>query len=172
MARNAIWRNASKTTASGLHIPEFRLSLPFGEAVLRLPLGFVADERDMNQKTFVVRCTAIGLDMACSTKQTDADKAKEAAVAILKKHLQQTISAYQEDLDSLENIAVLPKTHAPGPQDGPEPGPDVQPPSDTSVVEKPAKGRRKARKGIQKPDLDTDAKAAAAPKKRGRKKSN
>lgn len=98
-----VWRDVSKTTKTGLTFPEYRLKMPNGEAVLKLDKGAVFDASDHSQYIFHVRCFSAGIASE-STGERDPDKAKKAAVDILRRRMQTTIAEYQENLAALQNV--------------------------------------------------------------------
>lgn len=145
----AIWRDVSKTSKAGLTFPEYRLKMPNGEAVLKLDKGAVFDEADHSQYIFCVRCFSANI-VNESTGERDPDKAKKAAVDILRRRMQTTIAEYQEDLAALQNVVSSDR-----PQATPELTPATEPPKN-----EPAPAKRAEKTTAPK----TSAKKAAAKK--------
>jgi len=105
MAKHAIWRDVSKTSATGLYLPEFRLKMPNGEAILKLTNDAIFNADNPVQGIFCLRCSSVGIANE-STGERDIEKAKKAAENLLRKRMRDTITAYEEDLAALDNIVT------------------------------------------------------------------
>lgn len=101
MAKPANWRDLTKTTRSGLVIPAFRLSLPFGEVVLT---GAARPESDRSAANrWSVRCFSCGVQETPITAESP-EKARKAALDLIKSRLVESIEHAQQNLDAIKKI--------------------------------------------------------------------
>lgn len=103
--RIASWRDTSRTSAMGQHFPEYRLRLPYGEAVLYLPLGTIYNKKDVVSQIFMVRCSDVGIQDV-STGEKDPAKAQKAALELLKKRFTELQEMCQINMNAIEQIKV------------------------------------------------------------------
>lgn len=101
--RIAAWRDTSRTSALGQRFPEYRLRLPYGEAVLYLPLGTIYNKKDIASQIFMVRCSNVGI-RDTSTGEKDPVKAQKAALELLKKRFTELQERCQANMAAIEQI--------------------------------------------------------------------
>ncbi len=154
MARTAMWRDVSKTTKNGLKIPEYRLHLPGSDVVVKL-VNDVYDPNNPASHVFCVRYFPLGI---CGTPlgEIDPEKAKKAAVDVIKRATADCLEARRQDLASLDNIVDLEKLRQKGQKAvAPEPQKAATKPS-TKATRK-----RKAKEGVSPPTEPQNRKRAS-----------
>lgn len=103
MARTAAWRDASKTTASGVFIPEYRLHLPTGDVIVKLIDGAAFNPKDKASHFYCVKCFSLGI-YETPLGERDPEKAKKAAIELVKKKASELMDSCRQDLDALNHI--------------------------------------------------------------------
>lgn len=167
MAKHAIWRDVSKTSATGLYLPEYRLKTPNGDAVLKLANSAVFNADDPAQHIFHLRCSSVGI-INESTGERDIEKAKKAAENMLRKRMRETIAAYQEDLEALDNIISRERKATELPKETeqtPSPAPSALEPLAAPTSKANTEGETRKRRGHAAEASADKATKKTAPKK-------
>lgn len=167
MAKHAIWRDVSKTSATGLYLPEHRLKTPNGDAVLKLANSAVFNADDPMQHIFHLRCSSVGI-INESTGERDIEKAKKAAENMLRKRMRDTIAAYQEDLEALDNVISRERKATGLPEETkqtPSPAPSALEPLASPTSKANAEGETWKRRGHAAEASDDKTPKKTAPKK-------